>query len=352
MKNIAKLVRKNILNLKPYTSARDKFQDGIFLDANENAFGSVVESSVKNLNRYPDPHQKELREALSKLINVHPEKIFFGVGSDEIIDLSIRIFCEPGKSNVIIPSPTYGMYKVACEINDVKVKSVPLDVNFDIDIEQVIQAVDKNTKIIFLCSPNNPTGNLLNADRIKKLAKSFEGIIFLDEAYIDFAQFGSFINQIDKFNNVIISRTFSKAWGLAGVRCGYCIADEFIINLLFKIKAPYTLNKLSSAIVLKAISKSKRRDEIVQRILHEKENLVYRFSQLKFVVKIYPSDANFILVKMENAKSVFDYLNKNKIRVRMRSDDERLKDCLRITIGNLKENNLLIKLLKEYDEKK
>ncbi len=349
MKSIEKLVRKNILNLKPYTSARDKFQDGIFLDANENAFGSVVKSSVKNLNRYPDPHQKNLRKALSKHINIPTEKIFFGVGSDEIIDLSIRIFCEPGKSNVIIPSPTYGMYKVACEINDVKVKSVPLDNHFDINIEQVIQAVDENTKMIFLCSPNNPTGNLLSANRIKKLAKSFEGIIFLDEAYIDFAQSGSFVNQIEIFDNVIISRTFSKAWGLAGVRCGYCIADEFIINLLFKVKAPYTLNKLTSNIVLKAISQSKKRDEIVQRILRKKENLVYQLSQLKFVEKIYPSDANFILVKMKNAESVFDYLNKNKIRVRMRSDDERIKDCLRITVGTEKENNLLIKLLKEFE---
>lgn len=349
MKKLEQLVRKNILKLKPYTSARDKFQDGIFLDANENAFGSTVESFVNGLNRYPDPHQKELRKALSGLINIPAEKLFFGVGSDEIVDLSIRIFCEPAKSNVIIPSPTYGMYQVACEINDIKVKSVPLDNHFDIDVKQVIQAVDKNTRMIFLCSPNNPTGNLLNRDKIISLTKNFEGIIFLDEAYIDFAEDKSFLNYLSEFNNVIISRTFSKAWGLAGVRCGYCIADEFIINLLFKVKAPYTINKLTSAIVLEAISQLKKRDEIVEKTLWQKENLMYNLSHLKCVEKIYPSDANFILVKVKNAKSVFDYLNKNKIRVRMRTDDERLKDSLRITVGNSNENNLLIKLLKEFE---
>lgn len=349
MKSIEKLVRKNILDLKPYTSARDKFQDGIFLDANENSFGSVIDSEIPDLNRYPDPHQMELRKALSELIKISYDKIFFGVGSDEIIDLSVRIFCEPGKSNVIIPSPTYGMYQVACAVNDVKVKSVKLDDNFDLNLEEIIKAIDKETKMIFLCSPNNPTGNLLSGDRIKQLAKSFEGIIFLDEAYIDFAQHSSFVNQTEKFNNVIISRTFSKAWGLAGIRCGYCIADEFIINLLFKMKAPYTINKLTANAILKAINNHKRKDLLVETIIEEKEKLTSELSKMKFVKKIFPSAANFLLVKMDNANAVFDYLNERKIRVRMRNDDERLKDCLRITVGSQLENDLLIKTLKELN---
>lgn len=349
MKNIEQLVRKNILNLKPYTSARDIYQDGIFLDANENSFGSVIESDTGDLNRYPDPHQKELRRALSQLFNISSEKIFFGVGSDEIIDLSIRIFCEPGKSNVIIPIPTYGMYQVACAVNDVEVKSVNLDENFDLDLEKTLNAIDINTKMIFLCSPNNPTGNLLSVERIKSLAKSFEGIIFLDEAYIDFAEDKSFINYLSEFNNVIVSRTFSKAWGLAGVRCGYCIADEVIVNLLFKIKAPYTINKLTSNAVREAIQNSERKNFFVKNIVEEKEKLIIELSKLNFVKKIFPSAANFLLVEMSNAKSVFNYLNDKKIRVRMRSDDDRLKDCLRITIGTPEENDLLIKILMELN---
>lgn len=344
--NIEKLVRKNILELKPYTSARDKFQDGIFLDANENSFGSVIESEIKNLNRYPDPHQKQLRKSLANFLNISEQKIFFGVGSDEIIDLAIRIFCEPGKSNVIIPLPTYGMYQVACDINEVKVKSVPLDENFDIDVEAVMKAIDQNTKMIFLCSPNNPTGNLLSLNKMRYLAKNSNLIIFIDEAYVDFDEDGSFIKYISEFNNVIISRTFSKAWGLAGIRCGYCIADDFIINLLFKVKAPYTINKLTAKAILTALSKSDKKLNLISKILAERKKLISELSQINFVETIYPSSANFLLVKMENASEVFEILNQKGIRVRMRKDDERLKDCLRITVGTSEENDLLIKALK------
>lgn len=344
--NIEKLVRKNILELKPYTSARDKFQDGIFLDANENSFGSVIESEIKNLNRYPDPHQKQLRKSLANFLNISEQKIFFGVGSDEIIDLAIRIFCEPGKSNVIIPLPTYGMYQVACDINEVKVKSVPLDENFDIDVEAVMKAIDQNTKMIFLCSPNNPTGNLLSINSIRYLAENSNLIIFIDEAYVDFDEDGSFIKYISEFNNVIISRTFSKAWGLAGIRCGYCIADDFIINLLFKVKAPYTINKLTAKAILTALSKSDKKLNLISKILAERKKLISELSQINFVETIYPSSANFLLVKMENASEVFEILNQKGIRVRMRKDDERLKDCLRITVGTSEENDLLIKALK------
>lgn len=348
MKSIERLVRKNILNLKPYTSARDIYQDGIFLDANENSFGSVVNSIVKNLNRYPDPHQKELRNALSKMIGISFGKLFFGVGSDEIIDLLIRIFCEPGISNVIIPTPTYGMYKVACEINDIEARTVLLDNNFDLDVDKTLLAIDESTKMIFLCSPNNPTGNVISAEKIIALAKKINGIIFIDEAYIEFAEEESFLSHLNNFKNVIVSRTFSKAWGLAGVRCGYCIADELIIDLLFKVKAPYTINKLTSDIIIKALKRVNLKNDLIKKINMEKDRLILKLRELKYVEKIYPSDANFILIKIKNVKNVFDYLNQNKIRVRMRSDDTRLHDCLRITIGNRKENNLLIKLLKEY----
>lgn len=342
------LVRKNILALKPYSSARDQFQDGIFLDANENAMGSVIEYIVKDLNRYPDPHQKELRKALSQYLNENPSKLFFGVGSDEIIDLVIRIFCEPGKSNVVVPQPTYGMYRVACDINNVEVKNCKLDSNFDIDVNEVLKTIDEETKIIFLCSPNNPTGNLLDNEKVKSLAKSYNGIIFIDEAYIEFSENDSFLNSLNEFQNVIVSRTFSKAWGLAGVRCGYCVADEFIIDILFKVKAPYTINRLTANVILKSIEEYLVKDKFVSEILIEKEKLIFNLKQFDFVVNIFPSDANFILVKMKNAIDVFNYLNQNGIRVRMRKDDERLKDCLRITIGTKEENELLIKTLRDF----
>lgn len=345
--NLEKLVRKNILELKPYTSARDKYQDGIFLDANENSFGSVIESEIKKLNRYPDPHQKKIRQSLANFLKINQEKLFFGVGSDELIDLAIRIFCEPKKSNIIIPQPTYGMYQVACDINEVEVKSVQLDSNNDIDVEAVMKAIDENTRMIILCSPNNPTGNLLSADRIKFLAESSNLIIFIDEAYIDFDEDGSCIKYISEFNNVIISRTFSKAWGLAGVRCGYCIADEFIINLFLKVKAPYTINKLTANTILEALHNNKVRLNLISKIISARQKLISELSFINSVELIYPSNANFLLIKIKNAPEVFNYLNQRGIRVRMRNDDERLKDCLRITVGTSEENYLLISALKE-----
>jgi histidinol-phosphate aminotransferase len=345
--DIEKLVRKNIFNLKSYTSARDQFQDGIFLDANENSFGSVINIDIDDINRYPDPNQKILRKNLSEYLKIDSNKIFFGVGSDEIIDLIIRIFCEPGNSNVVIPQPTYGMYQVACDVNEVQVKNCQLDENFDIDIDSITKQIDKKSKIIFLCSPNNPSGNLLDKSKIKYLAKNFEGIVFIDEAYIEFSRNESFIKELDEFNNVVVSRTFSKAWGLAGVRCGYCIADESIIDFLFKVKAPYTISRLTADIVLKSLKKSIIKNNFVSEILSEKEGLILRLKTFSFVKKIFPSDSNFILMKIENAKNVFDYLNFKGIRVRMRKDEERLKDCLRITVGTKLENDLLIKTLED-----
>jgi histidinol-phosphate aminotransferase len=344
---LEKLVRKNILNLKPYTSARDQYQDGVLLDANENSFGSVIESETKNLNRYPDPHQKELRKALSEYLKIDMSKLIFGVGSDQIIDLVIRVFCEPGKSNVIIPQPTYGVFKVACDINNIEVKNCKLDSNFDIDVETILKLVNNETKMIFLCSPNNPTGNLFSWERIKTLADAFSGIVIIDEAYIEFSEPNSFLKDIIRFKNVVISRTFSKAWGLAGVRCGYCIADELIVNFLFKVKDPYSISRLTENTIIEALKSSERKIELVNKILAEKAKLIEQLKLFDFVIQVYPSDANFILVKTKNTDEIFRYLNQNKIRVRMRKDDERLVDCLRITVGNPEENELLINMLKE-----
>jgi histidinol-phosphate aminotransferase len=341
------LVRKNILNLIPYTSARDNYQDGIFLDANENSLGSVVESDVNDLNRYPDPHQKLLRNILSEYLRIDMAKLIFGVGSDQIIDLVIRVFCEPGVSNVIIPQPTYGVFKVACNINNVEVRECKLDSDFDIDIESILKLVNNQTRIIFLCSPNNPTGNLFGEEKVKLLADIFNGIIFIDEAYIEFSRKKSFLSELDKYKNIIISRTFSKAWGLAGVRCGYCLADEFIIRLLFKVKDPYSISRPTEHVILQALKNSERKEKYVSKILQEKEKLISQLKLFDFILKIFPSNANFILVKMKNADEVYNHLNQKAIRVRMRKDDERLVDCLRITVGNSKENDLLINALEE-----
>ncbi|NWF90252.1 MAG: histidinol-phosphate transaminase [Ignavibacteriaceae bacterium] len=349
MMDLKKLVRKNILELKPYTSARDQYQDGILLDANENSFGSAADFMLENLNRYPDPQQKVLRKALSEYLKIEISKLMFGVGSDQIIDLVIRVFCEPGKSNVIIPSPTYGVFKVACNINDIEIQECELDSEFDIDVESIIQKINKRTKIIFLCSPNNPTGNSLNPKKILKLAEAFEGIIFIDEAYIEFSSEKSFLNYLKHYNNIIISRTFSKAWGMAAVRCGYCIADDFIIGLLFKVKDPYSINKLTEKTIIEALQKPWKKDELVSNILREKDRLILELRTVGCVDYIYPTDANFILAKIKNADAVFNYLNQKKIRVRIRKDNERIASCLRITVGNKFENDFLIKTLKELN---
>lgn len=349
MIELNRLVRKNILELKAYSSARDQYQDGILLDANENSFGSSIDTGFKQLNRYPDPYQKKIRGALSVYLKIDISNIIFGVGSDQIIDLVIRVFCDPGISNVIIPEPTYGVFKVACDINNIEVRECKLDSSFDIDLDLIMEMVDSKTKMIFLCSPNNPTGNLLNQDKIKLLAESFNGIIFIDEAYQEFSESNTFIENLNRFKNVVLSRTFSKAWGLAGLRCGYCIADKFIINHLFKIKDPYSISRPTEELIIRALANNKIMNAFVFSILQEKERLISNLKSFDFVVNIFPSNANFILVKMSNADEVFKYLNQKKIRVRIRKDNERIADCLRITVGTKKENDLLIQTLKELE---
>lgn len=346
---INSLVRENIKKLKPYTSARQGYLSGILLDANENSFGSVVESDLQ-LNRYPDPNQNILRDKLSDYLKIKKENLFVGVGSDEIIDLLVRIFCEPKIDNVIITEPTYGMYKVACDISNVETKTVPLNNEFQLDINSIKNSTDENTKLVFCCSPNNPTGNLLDKKDILETAKSINGLLIVDEAYVDFMESGSSIDLINKQNNIVVMRTFSKAWGLAGIRAGYCIADKSIIDYLFKIKSPYNLNKMTSDIILSALDNIEKKNYFIEQINQQKELLINQLKKNKYVDKIFPSDANFVLVKFKNGKYLYDELVKKGIILRDRSGQLNLQNCIRITIGNEEENNILIKELERFNE--
>ena len=345
---IKNLVRKNILSLKPYSSARQSHLNGILLDANENSFGSVLEeySSIQ-LNRYPDPQQTKMRIALSDILNIPAKNLFFGVGSDEIIDLLIRIFCYPYIDNVIVCEPTYGMYKVACDINAIAVTNVPLNQNFQVDTEAIKNKVDEKTKIIFICSPNNPSSNLMEKEQILNLVKELNVIVVVDEAYIDFAEDEGLINQTLQFSNLVVMRTFSKAWGLAGLRCGFCASDEEIINLLFKIKSPYNMNKLTSSAILKAVKNISKKNKLVQKIIAERNRVEKELRQRKKVLNVLPSDANFISFKVDSPQKVFDYLESNRIIIRDRSNQFNFAGYLRLTIGTEEENNFFLKKLDE-----
>jgi histidinol-phosphate aminotransferase len=344
---IQELIRKNIRNLKPYTSARDLYSKGILLDANENSFGSVVEIEGESLNRYPDPHQISMRKKLSEYLGVPSHKLFFGVGSDEIIDLLIRIFCEPAKDSIMILEPTYGMYKVSADINDVISETVLLNKDFDIDTEAVIKNWNSKIKIIFLCSPNNPTANLLNKESIKKLLLNLNSIIVIDEAYIDFAgNDNSCVDLINGFSNLVILRTFSKAWGLAGIRLGYCIANEEIIDFLFKIKAPYNINSLTRKAFDESFTNINKKDDLVLAILKEKEFLMNELNKIKNVEHIFPSDTNYFLIRIKNASFIQKELAEAGMIIRDRSSQPNLDNCLRITVGTRNQNIKLIELLK------
>ena len=346
--NIKNLVRKNILDLKPYTSARDENLSGILLDANENSFGSTFnEIKELNLNRYPDPHQNDLRELISDYLKVPKENLFFGVGSDEIIDLLIRIFCEPGKNKIMIPEPTYGMYKVAADINNIPVVSVLLNDEFQVDEEEINKNFTPDIKIIFLCSPNNPTGNLLKKEDVLKICKKYNSIIIIDEAYIDFAENFSLKNEVEIYPNLVVMRTFSKAWGLAGARLGYCIANEEIINILFRVKAPYNINSLSRYAIKQALKNKNLRDLYIKEILTEREKLKKGLSLLPGVLNIFDSDANFLLIKCINAKTVLKKLAERNIVIRDRSTQPKLENCVRISVGTKEENKILLTALKE-----
>ncbi|MFA6924028.1 MAG: histidinol-phosphate transaminase [Bacteroidales bacterium] len=348
MFNLDKIIRPNIKVLKPYSSARDEFSGtaDIFLDANENAYGSV--GIEKKVNRYPDPHQKMLKEKIAKIKNVKPEQIFLGNGSDEAIDIVIRAFCEPAEDEILLIPPTYGMYQVAADVNNVKTIKVKLKESFQIDVENILSSVTRKTKLIFICSPNNPTGNCFRKEDIIKICKNFDGIVVLDEAYIDFALDKTLLQKLNDYPNLIILQTFSKAWGLAGIRLGMAFAQKEIINIFDKIKYPYNISELTQKVALSALKNENQKNSYVKKLLRQRTTLMKVLPELPCVLKVYPSDSNFILVRTTCADMLYNYFIKNNIITRNRSNVTMCKNCLRITVGTDRENKQLIKAWKTF----
>src|SRR3989338_1374008 len=343
---IDKLVRKNVKAMRPYTSARMLYQSGVFFDANENALGSAVAlPGISELNRYPDPYSRELRKALGIFLNVSERNVFAGNGSDEIIDLLIRIFVNPGES-VLVIAPTYGMYKVAAETAGAGVQSCSLNDNFQIDVQSVLNSTTPQTKIIFCCSPNNPTGNLLRAEDIKELCKRFKGIVVVDEAYIEFASKPSLAEKVADFENLVVLRTFSKIWGLAGIRVGYAIANEQVVQYLDKIKAPYNINRISSALAVKALAEKATVAEFKDIILQERGRMEKRFKEMGFAV--FASDANFLLVRYPTASTIAKKLaDESALIIREFGSKKLLENCVRITVATPEQNDLLLAAIKK-----
>lgn len=347
MFNINNIIRENIKNLKPYSSARDEFKGeaSVYLDANENAFGSPLET---NYHRYPDPLAHAVKLELSKIKGVPPRNIFLGNGSDEAIDILFRSFCNPGKDNVIIVPPTYGMYEVSANINDITLKRVNLTEDFQLNLEGIAEAIDENTKLIFICSPNNPTGNSINREDVETLLANFNGIVVIDEAYINFSRQKSFIQELTEYANLVVLQTLSKAWGLAGLRVGMAFASEEIIEIFNKVKPPYNINQSSQELALAALKNVTQVNEWIKQILSERDNLVLNIKNFDFVIDIYPSDANFILVKTTDANQVYNHLVNDGIIIRNRNKVELCEGCVRITIGTPEENKALLDSLKSY----
>ncbi len=345
--DLNKLLRPNIQSLTPYSSARDEFhgEAKIFLDANENSIGSPL---LKWYNRYPDPHQQKIKEKLSKIKAVPPNQIFIGNGSDECIDILYRAFCIPGKDNVIICPPTYGMYEVSANINDVEIRKAPLLSDFQLDLVHMETLVDENTKLIWICSPNNPTGNSMNHEDIEAILNNFEGIVVVDEAYINFARQKSFISRLKEYPNLVILQTLSKAWGLAGLRLGMAFASEEIISIYNKIKPPYNISEAVQELVLNALDYTDDVNAMIRELVSERKRMEEELPQLKVVENLYPSDANFLLVKVIDAKAIYEYLLAKQIVVRDRSKVLLCKGCLRITVGTAKENDELLNALQNF----
>ena len=334
------LLRDNIRSMKPYSSARDEFSGdaAVFLDANENPYNSPW-------NRYPDPRQLKLKERVSEIKNVPVKNIFLGNGSDEPIDLLFRAFCEPGKDNVVSINPTYGMYRVAADTNNVAVKLVNLGPDFELDADAILADVTPQTKIIFLCSPNNPSGNALDHNDMKRIIENFKGLVVVDEAYIDFCPEKSFLPVLDQYPNLVILQTFSKAWGMAGLRLGMAFASGQIIEVLSRIKYPYNLSILTQQKGLELLSDQQRMVDWVDIILKERTKMIEVLPKYPFVIKVYPTDANFVLVKTHDPKGIYQYLVEEKIIVRDRSSISLCEGCLRISIGSPDENTTLIEAL-------
>ncbi len=344
--NIDSFVRPNIRDLKPYRSARDDFDKGLLLDANENSLGSPVRNQL-NLHRYPTPAHDELRQKIAGYRHVLRENVFIGVGSDEAIDLLIRIFCEPGKDSILITPPTYGMYKVSAGINNVSVVESNLTADFQLDVTDILNKASEHTKILFLCSPNNPTANDLKRTDLLKLVELFPGIIVVDEAYIDFSGQESMAEVVPQYQNLVVLQTFSKAFGLAGIRLGTAISSPAIIRYLMKVKAPYNVNKLTADIALKAFDHLDLVEFNIDKIREERDYIMEQLHYAPDVEKVYPSDANFILFRIKDALRVYHQLAEKGIIVRYRGNEPGCENCLRVTVGIPDENIRFLKTLKE-----
>ncbi len=344
MRTIQELVRKNISSLKPYSSARDEYKDltdgMVFLDANENPFENGV-------NRYPDPQQTTVKSELSKIRNIASNQILLGNGSDEVLDLIFRAFCEPGKDNIISLPPTYGMYKVLANINNIEIKQVLLNKDFQPDVEAILEESTNDSKLLFLCSPNNPTGNSFSSASVEKLLNSFDGLVVIDEAYIDFSQEKSWLDRQTEFPNLIITQTLSKAYGMAGIRLGICYASMEIISILNKIKPPYNVNELTQKRALKRLLNSNKVQKEIQNILEQRDKLITKLGTISFIEKIYPTSANFVLVKVDDAGKRYEQLIEKGIVIRNRSSQPLCENTLRLTVGTTNENKKLIKALNE-----
>ena len=345
--NLNNLLRENIRNLVPYSSARDEFKGeaSTLLDANENAYGSPLEASY---NRYPDPLQHELKLKLSQIKGVPARNIFLGNGSDEAIDILFRACCRPGIDNVILVPPTYGMYEVSANINDIAVKKVSLTGTFQLNLEGIAEAIDANTRIIFLCSPNNPTGNSLERADIETILANFNGLVVVDEAYINYSRQKSFIQELTEYGNLVVLQTLSKAWGLAGLRLGMAFASEEIIEVFNKIKPPYNINQATQQLALKALDEVSLINDWIKETVDQREQLSERLRTFDFVLHVYPSDANFVLVKTSSPRDIYTYLVDTSIIVRDRSKVELCEGCLRITVGTPAENERLLAALEQY----
>ncbi|MDR1730134.1 MAG: histidinol-phosphate transaminase [Prevotellaceae bacterium] len=340
--NLQKLVRTNIYALKPYSCARDEFKGeaSVYLDANENPMNAPY-------NRYPDPLQWKLKEKIAKIKHVCPDQIMLGNGSDEPIDLVFRVFCEPEEDNVVAIEPTYGMYKVCADINNVEYRKALLNDDFTLDADRVLAAVNAKTKVVFLCSPNNPSGNLLNRSEMLKIVENFDGIVVIDEAYVDFSSEKSWLEELSNYPNIIILQTFSKAWGLASVRCGMAFASPEIITYFNKVKYPYNINLLTQNFVSEQLDHEARKNEWVKMLLEQRDYLEKELKKLPFVEKIYPTDANFLLVKVQDANAAYHELVSKGIIVRNRNQVSLCRGGLRITVGTAEENRTLIAELRK-----
>ena len=344
MKTLEELTRPNIWSLAPYSSARNEYAGKaahVFLDANENPYNAP-------LNRYPDPLQEELKAVIAKVKGVAPENIFLGNGSDEAIDLPYRCFCRPGKDNVVAIEPTYGMYKVCADINDVEYRPVLLDEHYQFTAQELLAATDENTKLIWLCSPNNPTGNNLNREEIIKVLNAFDGIVIVDEAYSDFSRQKTFRSELAQHPNLIVLNTMSKAWGCAAIRLGMAFASKDIIALFNKVKYPYNVNLLTQEKALEILKDQYQVEKWVSTLLQERGRLMEAFDLLPICEKVYPSDANFFLAKMSDAQRIYNYLVDEGIIVRNRTRIQLCQNCLRITIGTRSENNELVAALRRF----